>query len=60
VNPAPIAKPNKKEARQAATRERQNTLSKEWGKGKGKGKGPSRRDANFEHAGVGIAIWKNG
>jgi hypothetical protein len=62
ADPQPMAKANKKQERKEAQAQRRAKLAQEWGKGKGKGKGPSRRDADFEHAGVAIAVrkkWKN-
>ena len=62
ADPQPMAKANKKQDRKEAQAQRRAKLAQEWGKGKGKGKGPSRRDADFEHAGVAIAVrkkWKN-
>jgi murein L,D-transpeptidase YafK len=62
--PQPIAKPMSKEKRQEAKHLREQKKTEEdrkvKGQPKGIGKGPSRRDPDFEHAGVGIAVKKNG
>ena len=53
-----MARAQPTELRKQAQQTRQQAKAREMGKGKGKGKGPSRRDPDFEHAGVGIAIRK--